>query len=108
MAQLFVLGDDLMFGSRLEADLGAAGHTVRLGLTVPRECDAVLADLTHDAARRIAALIYVRLPVLAFYSHVEEDVRAAAQEAGFGLVVPRSRMAREAPVLVERLLATAR
>jgi hypothetical protein len=97
-----------MFGSRLEAELAAAGHTVGLGLTVPRECDAVLADLTHDSAQRIAALAHVRLPVLAFYSHVEANVRAAAQDAGFALVVPRSRLAREASALVERLLATAR
>jgi hypothetical protein len=42
---------------------------------------------------------------LAFYSHVEADVRARATEAGFDLVVPRSRMAREGPALVERLVS---
>ena len=40
------------------------------------------------------------LPTLAFYSHVEADVRAAARRAGVGLVVPRSRMAREGASLV--------
>jgi hypothetical protein len=41
---------------------------------------------------------------LAFYSHVEAETRARAQEAGFDLVVPRSRMAREGPALVAQLL----
>ncbi len=41
---------------------------------------------------------------LAFYSHVEVDVRARAEQAGFDLVVPRSRMAREGASLVSRLV----
>jgi hypothetical protein len=46
------------------------------------------------------------VPTLAFYSHVEADVKTAAEEAGFDLVVPRSRIAREgAAVLVDRLLS---
>ena len=45
---------------------------------------------------------------LAFYSHVETDVRELAEQAGFELVVPRSRMAREGGALVERLVAAAR
>jgi len=35
-------------------------------------------------------------------------VRDLARAAGITIVVPRSRMAREAPSLVEQLLATAR
>ena len=41
---------------------------------------------------------------LAFYSHVDAAVRERAEEAGFDLVVPRSRMAREGAELVARLL----
>jgi len=44
------------------------------------------------------------LRTLGFYSHVEADVRERAERAGFDLVVPRSRMAREGAALVERLL----
>jgi hypothetical protein len=40
---------------------------------------------------------------LGFYSHVEADVRARAEQAGFDLVVPRSRMAREGAELVSGL-----
>ena len=45
------------------------------------------------------------VPVLAFYAHVEADVKQLAEEAGFELVVPRSRMAREGAALVDRLSA---
>ena len=45
------------------------------------------------------------MPSLGFYSHVEQDVRQAAEAAGYDLVVPRSRMNREGAALVERLLA---
>ena len=37
------------------------------------------------------------------YSHVDADVRTRAIAAGFDLVVPRSRMAREGSALVDRL-----
>jgi hypothetical protein len=47
-------------------------------------------------------------PRLGFYSHVDVDARRRAEEAGFDLVVPRSRMAREMPELVARLLGTVR
>jgi hypothetical protein len=45
------------------------------------------------------------VPIVGFYSHVETDVRSQAEAAGFELVVPRSRMAREGAALVERLIA---
>ena len=40
---------------------------------------------------------------LGVYSHVDADTKRRADAAGFDLVVPRSRMAREGPQLVERL-----
>ena len=44
---------------------------------------------------------------LAFYSHVDVEVRERAIAAGFDLVVPRSRMNREGAELVTRLLPPA-
>jgi hypothetical protein len=108
LARVHILSDDLLFGSRLSADLTSAGHAVTLSPHPDAGADAVLADLTHDADARIAALSAPRPPVLAFYSHVEADVRARAQAAGIEVVLPRSRVAREAPALVDALLATAR
>jgi hypothetical protein len=42
---------------------------------------------------------------LGFYSHVDARARERAEQAGFDLVVPRSRMAREGAALVTRLAA---
>ena len=44
-------------------------------------------------------------PTLGFYSHVDIEARERAEQAGFSLVVPRSRMAREGAQLAEGLLA---
>jgi len=108
MAAVQILTDDLLFGSRLAAELAAAGHATSIGEAPDRAADAIVADLTHDPDARIAALTPPRPPVLAFYSHVEADVRARAVSAGLEVVVPRSRIAREGAALLERLLATAR
>jgi hypothetical protein len=109
VARVQILTDDLLFGSRLQADLAAAGHTVTHGIVPEVGADAIVADLTHDGPARIAALAAAGgPPVLAFYSHVELDVRERARAAGFEMVVPRSRIAREAQALVAALLATGR
>jgi len=44
------------------------------------------------------------LPVLAFGAHVDHAAHTAARAAGCDLVVANSRLARELPTLVERLL----
>lgn len=100
---------DLLFGSNVVGALTAAGHEVRLvpALDDVGQADALIVDLTVDAPQRIAALPERRPPTLAFYSHVEVDVRRLAESAGIELVVPRSRMARDAPALVQRLIANA-
>lgn len=114
MARVLAFVPDLLFGSNVQGALQAAGHEVELvsalSPSVPGSAerisaaDVLVVDLTADPAARIEM---VRdsgsTPRLAFYSHVESDVRAAALEAGFELVVPRSRMAREAGALVDRL-----
>ena len=41
---------------------------------------------------------------LGVYSHVDADTKRRAEAAGFDLVVPRSRMAREGAGLIEKLL----
>ena len=70
--------------------------------------DVLVVDLTADVAERIAAVqgaAPAPVRTLGFYAHVERDVRERAERAGFDLVVPRSRMAREGPLLVSRLAA---
>ena len=113
MARVALLCPDLLFGSRVEGALRAAGHEVeRVDAAAPVSADVVVLDLTDGAAERTAALAGLRADgalgearVLAFYAHVEHDVRLAAEAAGFDQVVPRSRMAREGAALVERLAA---
>ncbi len=133
MARVLALTRDLLFGSRVQGALLAAGHDVELigdasrlkeRLAVPGHrpdsavdlasaCAGVLiVDLTDgelDGAAVVEALTATgELDVtrtLAFYSHVDAAARERAERAGFDLVVPRSRMAREGAELVERLLS---
>jgi hypothetical protein len=100
---------DLLFGSNVVGALTSAGHEVRLVSTLADapEAELLIVDLTADATERIASLPEPRPRTLAFYSHVEADVRALAERAGLDLVVPRSRMAREGPQLVQRLIQNA-
>jgi hypothetical protein len=113
VARVVALVPDLLFGSRVLSDLQAAGHeavlVAKLGPEELEAADVAVLDLTADAAERLdAAAGAVAAPAvrtLAFYSHVEADVRALAEEAGVEVVVPRSRMAREGGALVTRLAA---
>jgi len=113
MARVVAFIPDLLFGSNVLGALRAAGHDATLATdagALTRElegADVLVVDLTLDPADRIAQLRTRPQGVrtLAFYSHVETEVRALAEEAGFDLVVPRSRMAREGAALVERLSA---
>ena len=106
---------DLLFGSNVLGALRSAGHDPVLvpdAGSLARELSGarvLVVDLTADAAERlkwIEAIPRDTVKTLAFYSHVEADVRTQAEQAGFDLVVPRSRMAREGPTLVARLLET--
>lgn len=94
-----------MLGSRVEAQLNAAGHEVTTSTSIEESSwegmDLIVADL-HIG--RPEALVGLGMPVLGYYSHVDVATKGNAEAAGVDLVVPRSRMARELPNLVERLL----
>lgn len=104
MARILAVVADLMLASRVQEGLGAAGHEVIVVPSLPEavEADAVVCDLDAVEPAAVAAL---GVPALGFYSHVEVETKRAAEEAGLAMVVPRSRMARELPQLVERLLS---
>ncbi len=113
MARVVAYVPDLLFGSNVLAQLNGRGHETVLvaGLEPLRaalaDAEAVVVDLTANAEERIEHLRACRpvgVPTLAFYSHVEADVRELAQRAGFDLVVPRSRMAREGARLLDGLV----
>jgi hypothetical protein len=97
VARVGLVSPDLLFGSKVEGMLRAAGHEVVHGAD---GVDVVVVDLTQGEVPAPPEGV----PSLGFYSHVEQDTRRAAEAAGYDMVVPRSRMNREGAVLVERLL----
>jgi hypothetical protein len=106
MARIAAVVPDLFFASKVKETLTAAGHEVTLVTEPPTSgADIVVVDL--DAAGP-GAETPAGTPRLGFYSHVDVETRRRAEEAGFDLVVPRSRMAREMPELVARVLGSAR
>jgi hypothetical protein len=106
MAKVVAVTPDLLLGSKVEAMLSAAGHEVRLSASLPgadaSKADLLVADLDTEDAE---ALVATGVPVLGYYSHVEVETRRAAEAAGVLVIVPRSRMVRELPDLVESVLS---
>src|ERR1700737_3403002 len=121
MAHVLALVSDLLFGSRVQAALDSAGHEVELLADearlrrrlaeAPPPPGAVLGgglpDAQLDGAGLLEALAaegaLAGMHTLGFYSHVDVRARERAARAGFDLLVPRSRMAREGAELVGRL-----
>jgi CheY-like chemotaxis protein len=113
-ARVVAVFDDLLLGSNVLGMLRAAGHEARLapGAGVRPDGAAVLVvDLTAGTFDGVELVERLRAEgelgetrTLGVYSHVDAATRERALAAGFDLVVPRSRMAREGPALVARLL----
>jgi len=105
VARVLSIATDLMLGSKVDATLSAAGHEVTTSPSIEESTwdgvDLIVADLDVENPE---ALVGLGMPVLGYYSHVDVATKEAAEAAGVDLVVPRSRMARELPVLAERLL----
>jgi hypothetical protein len=126
LARVLALIPDLLFGSQVKGALAAAGHEVEL-TGDPEQGEMILAgvggklppgvlviDLDSDefdgfyfveARKAAGALAGTR--TLGFYPHVNDHARALADKVGFDLVVPRSRMAREGPELISRVVGRA-
>jgi hypothetical protein len=104
MARIAALVQDLMLGSRVRTSLEASGHEVEQDTELPDELDGidlVVADLDAVPPERLADL---GVPVIGFYQHTDVDTKTRAEEAGLAMAVPRSRMVRELPELVARVL----
>ena len=118
MARVAALIPDLLFGSKVQSALQTAGHEVDL-ITGELEAwdevggiDLLVIDLTSPDINGVELFETLAtggelhgVRSLGFFAHVEPEVRERALQAGFDLVVPRSRMAREGAKLVEGLLA---
>ena len=124
MAHVLALVPDLLFASRVQGALTAAGHEVELiasegrlrarltDATVPAG-EVLVVDLTSEDLDGAALLESLsgegelgRMRTLGFFSHVDTRARERAEQAGFDLAVPRSRMAREGPQLIARLASS--
>jgi hypothetical protein len=116
MASVVAFIPDLLFGSRVQSALQADGHTVELiadshavaGLLAGAR--VLVVDLTDEGYGGTALVeslsaqgLLAGVSTLAFYSHVDTEMRTQAEDAGFDMVIPRSRMAREGSTLVTKL-----
>jgi hypothetical protein len=97
MARVAVVVPDLLFGSRVRGGVEAAGHEV---VAADAEPDLVIADVEVVDPRTVTGGRR-----LGFYPHVQPELKKRADDAGFDMVVPRSRIARELSDLVDKLLA---
>jgi CheY-like chemotaxis protein len=114
VASVVALFDDLLLGSNVLGMLRAAGHEARLtgdaGAVHPDGAAVLIVDLASAGFDGVGTVERLRADgelggtrTLGVYSHVDAETKRRAEAAGFDLVVPRSRMAREGPALVEKL-----
>ena len=104
--------DDLLLGSNVLGMLRAAGHDATLtdGADVQTaDVQVLVVDLGATGFDGVAIVERLRaegalegVRTLGVYSHVDAATKSRAEAAGFDLVVPRSRMAREGAALIER------
>jgi hypothetical protein len=117
VARVVAFIPDLLFGSRVQADLLAGGNEVELvGDSAKIEsllagASVLVVDLTDEDYGGVLLMeslsargLLAGVATLAFYSHVDVDMRARAEGVGFDMIVPRSRMAREGSALIEQLV----
>jgi hypothetical protein len=107
VARIVAIAPDLMLGTRIQETLSAAGHDVSLAPSVNEapleEAELLVVDVERENPEAVVAL---GIPVLGFYPHTDTELRERADAAGVDLVVPRSRLAREMPQLVDQLLSS--
>jgi hypothetical protein len=105
MARIAAIVQDLMLASRVRTSLEAAGHEVEQDRGLPGELDGidcVVADLDHVPPEELSDL---GVPVIGFYQHTDVETKSRADRAGLAVAVPRSRMVRELPELIEHALS---
>jgi len=92
----------------LQATRGVADYTIAVSYNGIRSNPYTIQQREQHMATKHkvvtqAEWLKARTRLLGFYSHVDAEVRERAERAGFDLVVPRSRMAREGAALVAAL-----
>ena len=115
MQSVAIIVVDLMFQSRIEAAVRAAGLSPIVA-TTPGEVDAAVGERPAlavvdlhadgiDAGQAIAEAKGAGVPVLAFGRHTDAAALRAARDAGADRVVPRSQLVEEMHELIASLIA---
>lgn len=110
--RITALSGDLMFGSRVVEGLTRCGHEVKVVDSSAALGEALgnvlIVDLTAESfdgvevLRKLAASgLLEGVRTIGVYAHVDAGTRTAALAAGFDLVVPRSRFARQMADLLD-------
>lgn len=104
--------DDMFFASKIRGAASTAGRETlsiksldQLDLTDPPSL--VLIDLHSQRLDAVSAIEFIRsqprlnaVPVVAFFSHVEVELKRRAEEAGADYVIPRSLFTEMLPQIV--------
>jgi hypothetical protein len=91
------LVDDMFFGSKLSATARALGADIvfcRSADTVPPDTARVCVDLNATAFDAVAEIRKLKaahaVPITAFVSHIQVDLKRVAEQAGADEVIARS------------------
>ena len=106
-----VLVEDLLFRTKIETTARQLG--IALANAPWTDAALIILDLHNKGIDPIAWLEEFkqdlqtkRIPVLAFFSHVQSDFKKKAVDAGCNLVVPRSVLLAQLPQLLIRYVKT--
>jgi hypothetical protein len=106
VAEVVVVGADLILYSRVETQLAPLGHHVRRSRDVARAGSADVALCDAEAVDPDEAVDLLRpARLLGFGSHEHPEALVRARKAGFDRVVARSAIAERLPALIDDLLA---
>lgn len=114
--RILIAVDDLFFAAKIQETARKLGVTIEFAKT-DREILAkaetlpnlIIFDLNSTAARPIETIRRLRqnpdlkkISLIAFVSHVQAELKLAAQQAGCDLVMPRSAFSQNLPNLLRR------
>ena len=112
--------DDLFFLSKIQQTAQHVGVAVKSarpadlpGLAIVDVPNALIIDLNHRSGKALEVLRSVKsdlktkgIAVIGFVSHVQNDLIAAARDAGCDLVLARSAFVSQLPSLLQRFTQT--
>jgi len=112
--------DELLFLSKIQQTAQHVGVAVKSarpsdlpGLAIDDAPNAFIIDLNHPSGNALEVLRALKsdsktkgIPVIGFVSHVQNDLIAAARDAGCDLVLARSAFVSQLPSLLQQFSGT--